>query len=182
MATKTIKGIANIDDPVLYPIRNVILPDAKKQPDRSLAIVMASVVESELSDMLVGKLVDHKRTIEKFFMGMGPLSSFSAKIDLGFLLGLYGDDIGKMLHGIRNIRNAFAHDMKPLDFKSLEIIAKMKPLAFVNHVLSRRKPLEGRELFIAACEFSLGAIYTTGRTNRRFRSPEPSKKPTSPVS
>ncbi len=46
------------DDPYNNPIRNIILPDAKKQPDRSLAIVLAAVVEDQLGEMLRAKVVE----------------------------------------------------------------------------------------------------------------------------
>jgi DNA-binding MltR family transcriptional regulator len=143
--------------------------------------VMAAVVEARLGDMLVGRLVDHKKTSDKLFTGMGPLSSFSAKIDLGFLLGLYSEEVTKMLHGIRNIRNVYAHEMVPLDFASKEIAVKMQPLQFVN-TFPPGKPKAGRELFNAACEFILGALYAIGQDKRRFKSPELGKAPTGAIS
>jgi hypothetical protein len=98
-------GAQMSDDPNYNPIRNVILPDAKKQPDRSLAIVLAAVVEDQLGEMLQAKVVDDKQTVRKMFSGMGPLATFSAQIDLGFLLGFYGDEMHSLLHAIRVVRN-----------------------------------------------------------------------------
>jgi hypothetical protein len=58
---------------------------------------------------------------------MGPLSSFSAKIDLGVLLGLYPEEVRRDLHRLRDVRNQFAHEQEPRNFcypKISEICAK----------------------------------------------------------
>lgn len=155
-------------DPDFNPIRNIILPDAKKQPDRSLAIVMAAVVEDRLEEMLKSKLLDDKKIITKMFSGMGPLSNFSVKIDLGYLLGFYADEFHNLLHAIRVVRNTYAHEMKPLDFNSNEIVTKMQPFEFINKFPPRRQKV-GRDLFIAGCEFCFGGLYALGTDPRRFQ-------------
>ncbi|ARP62599.1 hypothetical protein A9K65_003770 [Mesorhizobium sp. WSM1497] len=169
------------DDPHFNPIRNIILPDAKKQPDRSLAIVLAAVVEDQLGGMLQAKVVDDKKTIEKMFSGMGPLATFSAQIDLGFLLGFYGDEIHKLLHAIRVVRNTYAHEMRPLDFTSNVITTKMGPFEFINS-FSPHRPKLGRELYIFGCEFCLGATYTVRTDEGRFRKPITGQRPTGATS
>jgi len=52
---------------------------------------------------------------------MGPLASFSAKIDLAYLMRIITADIREKLHTIRRIRNEFAHNLAPLTFESPKI-------------------------------------------------------------
>jgi hypothetical protein len=62
-----------------------------------------------------------KRTAKGLFGTMGPLSSFSAKIDLGVLLGLYPEEVRGDLHRLREVRNQFAHEAAPRDFATPKI-------------------------------------------------------------
>lgn len=146
------------NDPYYRELRNIVLPDAEKQPDRSLAIVFAAVVEDHLSQGIKAHLVDHKRTASALFTGMGPLATFSAKIDLGLLMGFYREDFANVLHALRRIRNTFAHDMRPLTFESQEIKAKATAFEFVDTLLQRRKRPDGREQFLGSCKFVIGAL------------------------
>ena len=73
------------------------------------------------------------------------------------------------MHAIRGIRNICAHEMKPLDFTSNEIVAKMEPFAFI-HTFSSRRP-KVKETFIAGSEFCLGGIWAIRGDERRFRKP-----------
>lgn len=76
----------------------------------------ASYFEYLLEHLLGGKLVQDKSTHEKIFGSNGGLSTFSSKIDMAYALGLLGKEAKSDLHKIRKMRNAFAHDHKPLNF------------------------------------------------------------------
>jgi hypothetical protein len=153
-------------------LRNGILPDAKKQPDRYLAIVMCAVIEENLADIVKNRLVDHKKTRDKLFKYPGPLSNFSAQIDLGYMIGMYPDHFTRMLHSLRNIRNKFAHDMRPLDFEMLEIKSEMSGLKYIESFSPRAKMYSGRNLFISACEYIIGGLSALESDKRRFKSPQ----------
>lgn len=168
------------NDPDWNPIRNIILPDAKRQPDRSLAVVLAAVVEDHLGEVIINRLVNDKRVADRMFTGLGPLSSFSAKIDMGFLLGLYGEEGARMLHAVRRIRNLFAHDMNPIDFNTQQVGDIAEPLGFIN-TFYPHDPREGRELYIGACEFMMGMLGALGSDKRRFRSPQRGKAPSGKI-
>ena len=147
------------DNPYFSELRNIILPDAEKQPDRSLAIVFAAIVEGHLTQAIKAHLVHHTKICDGMFNGMGPLATFSAKIDLGFLLGLYREELTKVLHALRRIRNTFAHDLRPLTFSSDEIKAKTTALEVIDALLQRHEQPDGREQFLGACKFILGALH-----------------------
>jgi DNA-binding MltR family transcriptional regulator len=58
---------------------------------------------------------------DQLFIGTGPLATFSAKIRLGYALGIYGRKTRHDLDVVREIRNAFAHAQKVITFENQEI-------------------------------------------------------------
>ncbi|MCP3444201.1 hypothetical protein [Bradyrhizobium sp. CCGUVB14] len=94
------------------------IDEIRKQRDRGAAIIATSILEEHLLDAIQARLNRHDATEKKVFNGYGPLATFSARIDLGLLLGLYPEEGHTKLHLIRRIRNNFAHSMHPISFKS----------------------------------------------------------------
>lgn len=148
-----------------------------KQPDRSLVIVMAAVIDDALAALIINYLVEAKKITDNMFNGMGPLSTFSAKIDLGFLLAIYNKDFADMLHALRRIRNEFAHNMDPLTLESEEVKYKAIPL---EKMMKRWEPPSkvrtAREVFIGGCHFILGGLAAMRSDKRRLKSPESGHK------
>ena len=106
--------IAPVDD-------QPILEEMGKQTDRAAALIATSYLEERLYSALLARLARNKDAEKGLFSRSRPLSSFSARIDLGVLIGLYHPNVAKLLHTIREIRNEFAHVPKPRDFKNLRI-------------------------------------------------------------
>lgn len=98
-----------------------VIDELKRMPDRAAGIIAAGFLEQSLEARLRAIMVDEPTLSNKFFKGLGPLSSFSAKIDLGYLLHQYSKEIQTCFHAIRKIRNEFAHDPSPLDFSTKKI-------------------------------------------------------------
>ena len=92
--------------------------ELEQQTPRGAAIVAAAVLEDLLALVIQRRLIElsSKRT-EALFGKMAPLSTFSAKIEMGFALGLYGEDGRAYLDLIRDVRNKFAHKFDPLTFR-----------------------------------------------------------------
>jgi DNA-binding MltR family transcriptional regulator len=86
------------------------------QEDRSAAITAVSMLEGMLSQALKYRLILNSRLRDQLFGGYGPLATFSAKIDLGYAVGLYNSDTNYDLHVIRRVRNHFAHSFQPRYF------------------------------------------------------------------
>jgi hypothetical protein len=107
------------------PSQRPVVDELESQTDRGAAIIGAALVESLLREALMSRLrvrtAGEKRTAKGLFGTMGPLSSFSAKIELGVLLGLYPEEVRGDLHRIRDVRNEFAHEHQPRDFGSPRI-------------------------------------------------------------
>ena len=102
------------------PSQRAIVEELEQQTDRGAAIIGAAFVESLLRQSLESRLrlqtSLERRTAKGLFGTMGPLSSFSAKIDLGVLLGLYPEGVRGDLHRLRDVRNQFAHEHEPRNF------------------------------------------------------------------
>jgi DNA-binding MltR family transcriptional regulator len=64
--------------------------------------------EKYLEEYIAKKFVDDK-AVAKLFEGFGPLSTFSAKIEFAFALGLLPRHVHTDLRTIKKVRNLFAH-------------------------------------------------------------------------
>jgi hypothetical protein len=93
-----------------------IVEEIEKQTDRATALIATAYLEERLVMAIKARLNHHEEIENRLFKGAGPLASFSSKIDLGFLLGLYDPGEYQHLHIIREIRNEFAHKPEPRDF------------------------------------------------------------------
>jgi hypothetical protein len=78
---------------------------------RTAAIVAAGFLEHNLALAILGRLkVISERDQKSGFEGtIGVLHTFNSKIQMGFFLNLYDDDVRSDLDLIRDIRNKFAH-------------------------------------------------------------------------
>src|SRR5664279_2171622 len=74
--------------------------------DREAAIKGAALVERSLEDAIKAKIVKLRKAEQKaLFEGSGPLANFSAKIWIGYALGLYGPKAKHDMETIKDIRN-----------------------------------------------------------------------------
>jgi hypothetical protein len=90
----------------------------QKESDRGAATMAAALLERALEDAIRKRLHDPgDGTADTWFEGINaPFRTFSAKISLGRALAIYPAEIEGHLIVIKNIRNAFAHGMIPIDF------------------------------------------------------------------
>jgi DNA-binding MltR family transcriptional regulator len=90
------------------------------------AILGYVLVEHELDVLLRKKF---KKTDDATWTELqddrGPLRSFSAKISIGYALGIYDNKIQRDLNTVRIVRNAFAHSKKLLDFNDPLVVQEL---------------------------------------------------------
>jgi|SRR5690606_32929131 len=79
--------------------------------DRSIAIIGGTFLEMSLEHILKAYFPEDDNEVKSMFDGLGPLSSFSAKISMSYSLGLVERPVKEDLHLARKIRNEFAHDL-----------------------------------------------------------------------
>ncbi len=88
-----------------------VLKEIAQGSDRVTAIVGGALVEEILTRVLRTFLRPDEKLLDEAFKFSGPVGSFSAKINIGYLTGLYGELVRKDLHLVRKIRNEFAHQL-----------------------------------------------------------------------
>jgi hypothetical protein len=98
-----------------------LVAEIERQPDRGGGSRSSRSTRRAVAPYHQISSHSHESVEQKTFQGDGPLATFSAKIDLGLLLGLYTPQIHKQFHRIRKIRNEFAHNMKPITFRSQKV-------------------------------------------------------------
>lgn len=120
--------------------------------DRSIAIIVGSVLDQGLESALLTRLrplnTEEERAV--FLSEGAPLSTFSAKITLGYSLGLFGRMARDDLHMIRSIRNTFAHSRLSLDFDHASVAAACMELTLPERValMPVTESSDPRECFI----------------------------------
>jgi DNA-binding MltR family transcriptional regulator len=108
--------------------------DAERGNPRGMAIVAATYMDGILERMLRGALVQSAPLDELFESTSGPLSSFKAKIDMCFALGLIPKDQFDDLHLARKIRNHFAHNLETASFEEPPVSQWCSQFSFMRHV------------------------------------------------
>jgi hypothetical protein len=98
----------------LKPEEVAAIAELDSLPDRAAGIVGATILESRLGDRLKREtpsfVIKEKNTLhQRMFSHQGPLGTFSARINLGFMLKIYDEQAWRDLDVIRDIRNDFAH-------------------------------------------------------------------------
>jgi len=85
----------------------------------STCLTAATMVDEQIAEALRLKMVNLNADLrKKLFKPYGPLSTFSARIDIAYALGMLSKDIAKEAHTIRGIRNDFAHATKRVNIDS----------------------------------------------------------------
>ena len=145
------------------------------QLDRISGIIQVT----HLEDRLIVALSRHMRSLSQsdhdfLFRGDAPFASFSAKIRLGYALSIFGRSTRNDLDTIREIRNAFAHSTRPLDFSRPVVAACCNLLrACERHPVLQ--PADPKFRFGATCAVIYGALgiveeVTKARSIRRRKS------------
>jgi hypothetical protein len=80
------------------------------ESDRAAVVLAAAKLDLTLRELLEIAILPCTTRSDDLFDAMGPLSSFSAKIDLAYRLGLVDAELAHSLHTIRKLRNDFAHE------------------------------------------------------------------------
>jgi hypothetical protein len=83
----------------------------KNESDRAAVILGAAQLDSYLRQLLEGYLLPVTSGNDELLEGDAPLSTFSARINLCYRLGLIDRQFAKLLHLVRRTRNSFAHDV-----------------------------------------------------------------------
>ena len=101
----------------------------KESPDQQELHQAWDEIERPMNDraaaIMAGAFVE-----DALCRAVGRRSSFYSMIESGFERELYKDLVRNDLHIIRNVRNAFAHAIKPIMFDTPEVVEEVSKLQY----------------------------------------------------
>jgi DNA-binding MltR family transcriptional regulator len=125
------------------------------ESDRGCALFVAAFLDSEL-ERLLDKFFVNNASVKKDMLDQSrPLSSFSARIDMSYLLGLLGPKAHRDLHLIRKVRNEFGHVPIELNFDDQRIKQRCGELYHDGYI----EEVSPRDKFIRTAMGVLAAIH-----------------------
>jgi DNA-binding MltR family transcriptional regulator len=136
------------------------LEELKSQTDRGTAIIAAAVLDDLLNQLLTARLLNlgSDRHDSLFDGANAPLSSFSAKIEMCFAVGVISNSARLAMHLIREVRNEFAHRIEQIAFDH-PTVANMVQTRILSEL---KKPgRSNRDLFIDSFTAVSFIIYGT---------------------
>lgn len=151
------------------------------ESDRGCILIGASVLDDILSSLLQKHLGRNshviKNAMEPLFAGMGPLSSFSARIKIAYCLGLIKQWEFEDMERVRKIRNKAAHEYTAKTFTNNEIIQITQQLKGADHavtameskriesdqIVKQKGVAKGQAISKERLRFQLTVVYMAGR-------------------
>ncbi|WP_271525239.1 MltR family transcriptional regulator [Bradyrhizobium sp. CCBAU 53380] len=101
---------------------NKLFAYMKKDSARGAVASMSSLIEEALASAIKHRLVPLTEKEESnLFENNGPLSTLSSRINMGYALGIYGAKARRDLNLLREIRNAFVHSIRHIEFDTPEV-------------------------------------------------------------
>jgi hypothetical protein len=115
------------------------LKEVSDAPDRVAAIVGAAIVEDTLRWALNRFFISQisEKEERELFENEGVLSTFYAKICIAFALGLFGKAARNDLSRVKNIRNAFAHAPRSINFETPQIANECANLRYIDTIANK---------------------------------------------
>ncbi len=114
----------------------------KNETDRASVILVASILEELLMNILSAKLVGVTSSNDEFFEGTNaPLGTFNSRIEMAFRIGLISSKFTRDLHLIRKIRNDFAHNINGCTFDDTRVISRINALSNSNGIFKRSETI-----------------------------------------
>jgi DNA-binding MltR family transcriptional regulator len=110
---------------------------AMLEAPRSTAILIAALVDDELTNYMRRQLSAPTKLVDRLFEQRGPFGTLSSKIDCAHALGWLGEEVWKNLHLIRKIRNEFAHNPNIKSFDRDPVLSHLNEMIFDCTVLER---------------------------------------------
>jgi DNA-binding MltR family transcriptional regulator len=146
------------------------------ESDRGAVVLAASYLDSLLEELLRAAMVEDSR-FETVLGGFGPLSGFSARIEVAYAFGLLPADLRQDLDLIRRIRNDFAHQVTLASFTLPGVRDRCAELSSTRRTAEAINDPEGKFMkdvrlqFITAVQFAMFYINKRKNTIRRAEPP-----------
>jgi mannitol operon repressor len=127
--------------------------EMRGESDRSAAIIGAAFLDEHLKQLLTNYLVDDGKEVTLFLSSESPLGSFGARIRAAYCMGLISKEYFDGLKIIKEIRNAFAHQLHGRSFTDSDIVEACKRLQALMPIKPRfihspREMFESSTIFV----------------------------------
>jgi DNA-binding MltR family transcriptional regulator len=142
-----------------FPAFKEFMDEFNDESDRAAVILGAAKLDYLLYQILQKFLVPNVGSNDELLAGDGPLSTFSAKIQICYRLGLIDSEFARALHLTRKIRNAFAHETSGCKLDSGPHRDRVRELAtpLINDTLYK----QAKENWFAEKSGSSAAFFST---------------------
>ena len=121
------------------------------ESDRAAAVLAGSFAE-HYTGIFLSEFARNDRVVDQLFFS-GPLSSFSARINLAYAFNLIDTCLFKDLLLIKDIRNFFAHEPLHTSFHASSVRGKCSNLS------TRETSPEPRDQFLMAVGLAVGKMH-----------------------
>lgn len=91
---------------------NEVFESLSEESPRGAVVIAASYIDESLRFLLESGMIQNKTICKKLFEYPGPLSSFAARVDLAYALGLISPVAYRNIGHIRTMRNLAAHSYR----------------------------------------------------------------------
>lgn len=109
-----------------------VFKEMRGESPRAAVLVGSAMLEDVLRGVIAFRCTHLTQTEKAELLdGVGPISTFSAKIKAAYAFGMIGAKTRDDLEVVRELRNAFAHGIRPLNFSNPEIeklVARMNAM------------------------------------------------------
>ncbi len=141
--------------------------------DRGVAILSHSFLDDRLRWLLEVKMISTLSKGQKNYMfyNSGPLSSYKARYELAFALGLLNENFRSELEIFGQIRNKFAHGFKRLRFDDAPISELCDRLGKFDPDAPPVPGLERRERYVGHCFIATTVLFVAGQMLIAGRNP-----------
>ncbi|GLS35409.1 hypothetical protein GCM10010869_09970 [Mesorhizobium tianshanense] len=124
------------------------MEEFQSESDRACAVLGPAFLDDQLRELLKSFLVDDQRVADLFASSMGPLASFSSRIEMAFALGFLAPREVRDLNLIRKVRNEFAHQLAGTSFVSPKVVSWCSELAQCDVFSWTKDTLSSRNRFV----------------------------------
>lgn len=127
------------DRPEISKLFGILMDKLLAESGRGAVLVGTAYVDDQLTDFIQAIMpVQTKKYKERMLRYPGPLSSFSAKIELLYAFRYIGEPFYNSLNALRKIRNEAAHSAKEFSFLQLkaqfeQIFSFVSPAVFIRN-------------------------------------------------
>ncbi|MFT7333931.1 MAG: hypothetical protein ACI81S_002152 [Sphingobacteriales bacterium] len=140
--------------------------DVLNTSERNAVLIAGAAFDTQLERLLKKYLIEDSPVSDKIAVS----SVFASKINLCYSLGILTDDERHDLNLLRDIRNAFAHNIFGCDFDNVQVKA-----AISNMICPKKAKANAKVVPLRTC-FNIGMIILDGFLKTRLETIQPVKK------